>query len=77
MHKVARDHRNGTSLGAHVPVPTDEEDVRLTNTGVSHYYVLEFKWCAYVSSNVKTWHTQSDTPQQWRKHEIVIFIFHW
>jgi hypothetical protein len=34
MHKVSRDHRNGSSLGAHIPVPTDDLDERLPNTGM-------------------------------------------
>jgi hypothetical protein len=38
MHKVSRDQRNGSGLGAHIPVPTDE-DPRLQNTGVAYLYV--------------------------------------
>lgn len=54
MHKVTRDQRNGTSLGVHIPIPTDEEDTRIPNTGVSCYYVIKLiiVVLTYVFSNV-------------------------
>jgi len=35
MHEVSRRQRNGTGLGVHIRVPTEEGDTRQVETGVS------------------------------------------
>jgi hypothetical protein len=35
MHKASGGQRNGAGRGVHIPVPTDEADIRQVDSGVS------------------------------------------